>query len=530
MCVHACVACVRVGSVLWLLVWLVVCSLLPLVGWMSPLGALLLALSGLLSLMLARRVRTAVLGPAQHSHKSNLRLLALGCMLALSVGVALLCAGGAMVGMEPFAWHDSTAERTPAAATGGVPPTVAAGVPHTKKLQPITPSGLLAVAKEAKAAADSAQSQADAAGVIAVGSSNSLANAGPASGLGLGLLCVLLSASRPSGVDHLTPLSRLLTGTCDRIAVYDADEDSVAQRSFPYADVVLRGPRAAIRTLVDTAARNAHLDKHRDPVNRIRWRTKESLDYAYALDYAYTQRDSFPFALVLEDDSWPEEKFRERIRELVLWGADQTPPAAAAAAGDEPSGRRGAVDPAGRLSWLNKLAGGSSNAASSSSVLPAAYRGRDSGPHWWAWTLFHCEPFDTRRSYNHGDYFDFKACTQGLLYRSSLLRPLIAFVKANHAEDPIDGLVRNYQSDSGARVLVAIPSVVQHAGAAGSTFEGKPRKIVRGQVCYAYDFGVDAPRPAATDADSNQRPLPTVVDMGAEEGVPADPQIRDRRK
>lgn len=289
----------------------------------------------------------------------------------------------------------------------------------------------------------------------------------------LGLLVVIITATRPSGVDHVTDLSNLLSqsGIVDRIAVYDADP--ISTRDFPYADVIIRGPQEHMKALVSAAAKDAANDKHHDSIQRIEWRSKGALDYAYALEYGYTQRASFPFLLILEDDVWFTADFASRIREMLRWTQSD----------------------------------------------------------WWAWTLFHCRSFDTRREYRHGDSFEYKACTQGMLFHSADMKPFVSFAKANYREDPIDFLLRNFQYDLGVttkgRMNVAIPSLVQHmGGGAGSTLKEKISRSKTG-VCHAFDFANPAAQPSEGKGRSKQQQ--TIVQLPAD-GIAPDPRPRDRYK
>lgn len=287
-----------------------------------------------------------------------------------------------------------------------------------------------------------------------------------------GLLLVILSASRPNGVDHVTDLTRLfaLSGVTDSIAVYDADPVSI--RSFPWANTVIRGPQDHINELVAKAEREAGNDKYRDPVTRIKWRSKNALDFAYALEYAYNQRESYPYTLMLEDDVWPAVDFESRIREL--------------------------------LSWDEKTLGS-----------------------WWAWTLFHCKSFDKRPSYRHGDPYEFQACTQAMLYHSDSLKPFVAYAKGNYREEPFDWIVRNYQYDIRSRINVVIPSLVQHiGGGAGSTLETKVKES-KTDGCHAFDYTQPA-NIVAQQAEMVPTSRPTVAQMPAN-GIEPD-ATRSRRK
>lgn len=292
----------------------------------------------------------------------------------------------------------------------------------------------------------------------------------PSVPLGVGLLCVILSATRPGGVDHVTPLSHLLHGVVDKIAIFDADV--VSTRTFPWADEVVRGPQDHINAMVQKAMREAPNDKHHDPVSRIQWRAKNALDYAFALEYAWSQREEYPFVLVLEDDVWFTADFRDRLKEI--------------------------------LSWDEKTRGA-----------------------WFAWTLFHCKSFDKRPSYAHGDPFEFQACTQALLYHTEQLKSFVSFTKANYAEDPFDFLTRNYQYDTHLRMNVAIPSMVQHVGGGGSTLADKLKEATTTTSgCHAFDFDTPATQP--THNRSNNK-LIRVIQMKTD-GIKPDDNPRPRWK
>jgi hypothetical protein len=288
------------------------------------------------------------------------------------------------------------------------------------------------------------------------------------------LLAVVLSASRPSKADFVTPLTRLLAATVDHIAVYDADAEST--RSFPWAHTIVQGPARHIDVLVQSAKRDFLRDKHRDPLTRIAWRSKNALDYAYALEYAYEQRHRYAYALVLEDDAWFAHDFARRLAQLV-----------------HSNGSRASEEP----------------------------------PSTW-WTLFHSQTFDTRSRYADGDSFEFKACTQAMLYPTASLRPFVAFVKANYREDPFDWLVRNYQYDTHQRIQVAIPSMVQHVGAASKSTLADKQLDSQKSGCHAFDFVQPAVEPSdaarAMPVHTQQR-----IVMHAS-GIPPDAMPRDRRK
>ena len=301
-------------------------------------------------------------------------------------------------------------------------------------------------------------------------------------------LVVVLSAAR-SGVDYVTRLVRHLQEEtrlhAARIVVYNADADPGARPYLYGLGVeILNAPADGFRAQLDLLDLNATRDRYGDAPARVRWRAKNALDYARALEFAHQERREWPFALVLEDDVWlapglmhtldADETFRPRDVTTVVRSAKK--------------GRDGKF-----------------------TYTRVSTRGAD----WLAWTLLHTARYDTQRNYRHGDAFIFKCCSQALLYRAEKLRPLVAYVKANFAEHPFDFLLRNFCVDAKAVVRVAVPSLAQHIGSV-SSLAGNQKAA--DAACWAGDFAGALPPPANAS-------LVRVV-----EAVAADAAKRDPRK
>lgn len=216
-------------------------------------------------------------------------------------------------------------------------------------------------------------------------------------------LFLILSASRP-GADYVQNLTRLIqseTAGESWIVIYDADGKRPWLQTLG-VDVIHSDATAAMPSL----NLEPRLDKHHDPPERIQWRSKGSWDYSRAIQFAWEAHKQWPYAIVLEDDAWLADSLLQRLNEMV----------------DRPE------------------------------------------KDWLAWTLLHTPAFDTRAGYQHGDFFEFKACTQAVLYQSSQLRGLAEFFNRTWMQDPSDWIVRNYQYNTHAKIKVAIPSVAQHIG------------------------------------------------------------------
>jgi len=302
------------------------------------------------------------------------------------------------------------------------------------------------------------------------------------------LLCIIISASRPSRQDFLSPLSAVLLPIVGRIVVLDADKNDAASgstgtgRSFPFAHTILHVPDERINAKIDVARRDARNDKHRDPVERIVWRSTAALHYAYALEYAYMQRDSYSHVMILEDDAWPADDVGQRMQSILR----QPPPG-------------------------------------------------ESHSTWLAYALFHCANYDARPSYRHGERYEYKACTQAILYRSSLVQPLVSYIKANYREDPIDWIIRNYQYDTNGEIRVSIPSLFQHAGLGASTLLAKGKKQDVNQGCHAFDFEQPTALPTKEEMDKAAQDGPLHKGMQTRillnrDDIPPDPKPRDRWK
>ena len=325
---------------------------------------------------------------------------------------------------------------------------------------------------------------------------------------------VIISISRPGGFDYLTNLLRLvqhqtrdLAGRV-RVSVVDADsrpDSSAPTRPWLYNlsfVEVVRAPFDERAALISAINLDPRKDPFHDPAAFIASRSKESLDYAYTLEYVHQRKDEFPYSIVLEDDSWLADHFFPR-------------------------------------------------------AFAAIDLARSYNQNWLAFNLFHDRCFDTKPGYSSGADFVFQACTQAMLWHASEVGPLSAFFKANFAEAPVDFHIRNYQADAGRKhphsvdpweIYIHVPSLVQHIGLVRSsatsvagvkaatsdfargdisaddlkTFKDSflPPKTVR---CHAHDFVV------GNDATDNIPPLnlnsgggqPRVWNIGEHERIPA---------
>lgn len=217
-----------------------------------------------------------------------------------------------------------------------------------------------------------------------------------------GLLVVVLTVQR-DGVDYLTPLLTQLQSQpksiVGRLVVHSTDGH------FQSDSIEVLQPGSALGSF-DPAR-----DKHRDSVERIRWRAKHTLDTARTFEFAWENRVEWPCVLVLEDDA-------------KLSSVDFAP---------------------GIDSILN-------------SPFP---------PTQLAWVLHTSE----NHTYRHGDVFPFGAGMVGMLYRSDRLRDVAAVLRAHHLEDPVDWLISYYLRDHDMYTRIAVPSIVQHMGVVSSRRE-----------------------------------------------------------
>ena len=240
---------------------------------------------------------------------------------------------------------------------------------------------------------------------------------------------VIISISRPGGFDYLTNLLRLIQHQTKelpgkiKITVFDADarpDAELPKRPWLYnlsSIDIARAPFEERREFIATKVNlNSTTDAYKDNPAFILSRSKESLDYAYVLECVYQRREEFPYSIVLEDDSWLSDGFFERAFSLIDMARSYNRP-------------------------------------------------------WLAFNLFHDKCYDTQKSYRNGASFEFKACTQAMLWHASEVSPLVSFAKGNFMDVPADFNVRNYQYDQVRRggghtsaIYVAIPSMVQHIG------------------------------------------------------------------
>lgn len=240
------------------------------------------------------------------------------------------------------------------------------------------------------------------------------------------VLFVVLSAPRP--IDYATALLRDLGGIdrtryCYRVMLFESRPDT--QRLYLLREFHIA--RVDARDRVDVPS--AHVDKHRDPVERIRWRANEALDYAHVLALALEHASSFPFAVVLEDDVQLGRDFAAR-----LWRIAQE-------------------------EWQ---------------------------PGDLAWSLLH-NGYGNWRAHHHGTPITLASCTQGIVYRAASLGPLIVRIRERYLDDPIDWLIGNYQADTGSIVRQVVPSAVQHIGTR-SSLHLKRLETMATLACVAHDF------------------------------------------
>lgn len=325
---------------------------------------------------------------------------------------------------------------------------------------------------------------------------------------------VIISISRPAGFDYLTNLLRLvqhqtrdLAGRV-HVSVFDADarpDTELSKRPWLYNlsfVEVVRAPFSERHSIISAINLDPRKDPFHDPAAFIASRSKESLDYAYVLEYVDQRKAEFPYSIVLEDDSWLADDFFPR--------------------------------------------------AFASIDLARSYN-----QNWLAFNFFHDSCFDTRKGYSNGADFVFQACTQAVMWHASEVRPLVSFLKANFAEAPIDFHIRNYQGDAGRKhphsvdpweIYVAIPSLVQHIGlvrsSATSVVGVKPSTsdFARGLIsaddlktfkdsflppktvkCYAHDFvvgkdAIDTIGPLNLDSGADQ---PRVWNIGEHDRIEA---------
>ncbi len=260
------------------------------------------------------------------------------------------------------------------------------------------------------------------------------------------LLFIVVSTQRPQGVDYASELLRSIydgfalydppIGSRLRVILFDADlpehrrEDSWFA-ALPTGLEVFRATADALAELA-TVNDDPRFDKHHDPVQRIRRRTKGAKDLSSVMSLAYEQSVfGWPYAIVLQDDVQLSSRFFARLYQILSAPVSE---------------------------------------------------------QWLAWVLFHAEAFDHGRRYADGAAYDYEACDQALLYRTAEMGSLVEYIDSNWRHDPSDWQLRDYQRKSGALLRVAQPSMVQHIGTVSSLSlkAGKGGGIASG--CFAPDF------------------------------------------
>lgn len=229
---------------------------------------------------------------------------------------------------------------------------------------------------------------------------------------------VVLSGGRNSTsvVDQLVALDP--DGALAEITLFDVDEES-KRRPQKWFDALPKRVRVA-RPLnkVTPSEKNGARDKHGDPPERVRWRSKVAHDTYEAIAYGKSVREAH--FVMLEDDVRLSRDFFPTLLRITR------------------SRQRG-------------------------------------GKEWLACTLLNPVEYDHGRVYRDLDEYVYEACAQGMLYNKGLsLEKLLDYFEKNWRHDPADWIIRDFQRLSKATICVAVPNVVQHVGAV-STFSGKVR-------------------------------------------------------
>lgn len=145
-----------------------------------------------------------------------------------------------------------------------------------------------------------------------------------------------------------------------------------------------------------------------DELQRVYWRTKQVLDFAYLME---TASKLGTFYIQLEDDLDVADNYVTEI----AW-------------------------------WL------------------ATYYAEKSD--WFMLSFYSAGMYDDRRSYNPGDFFGFI----GQLYRSQTIPELVKYFRDNCDKSPVDWLMRDYMLEkvSNAKIIAHTPSVFNHIGKTSS--------------------------------------------------------------
>lgn len=152
-----------------------------------------------------------------------------------------------------------------------------------------------------------------------------------------------------------------------------------------------------------------------DPIQQVLWRSKECLDFAFSMDYARIFGD---YVLFMEDDVIVAKNFTEKVMEYL----------------EDPTIK--------------------SNSSS------------------WLFFSLYSNYNNTQIGLIPKQFYDFDACTQGILFRSTDLSDLVDFIRYKYFQAPLDYLLRDYLRNTGKKMFYAIPNLVQHIQGF-SSFQGK---------------------------------------------------------
>ena len=226
---------------------------------------------------------------------------------------------------------------------------------------------------------------------------------------------VVLSGGRNSTSVVLDP-----DGALAEITLFDVDEESKRrpQKWFDALPERVRVARPLHKVAAAALEKNGARDKHGDPPERVRWRSKVAHDTYEAIAYGKSVREAH--FVMLEDDVRLSRDFFPTLLRITR------------------SRQRGEKE-------------------------------------WLACTLLNPVEYDHGRVYRDLDEYVYEACAQGMLYnKGDPLNGLLDYFEKNWRYDPADWIIRDFQRLSKATIYVAVPNVVQHVGAV-STFSGKVR-------------------------------------------------------
>lgn len=155
----------------------------------------------------------------------------------------------------------------------------------------------------------------------------------------------------------------------------------------------------------------------KDENDRLEWRSKQSLDFAFLMKYAHEELDDFAFYVQMEDDL----EFSDHYLTEMAW-------------------------------WISKY-----------------FENRND---WFQLSFYSSYQYPDRYRYPEKDFFGFI----GQLFRTKDLKPLYQFIEERFDLAPVDWLQRDYLIENKVKIFSHYPSIFQHVGKT-SSLEGKTQNL-----------------------------------------------------